>query len=153
MATLEAWNGRVATQTDANSPLDAPLLDGFRKDLDHLRQTVYGNNEGAGTYFTPVWGHRHTGSDSHVIGAPAVQSSGSQVIAASATWTPSVGTYQMVMVAAVGVAIELFISSSWRGYTGNGIREGGWSGIFDGTNMRLREFSATGATLWYQKFN
>lgn len=67
MATLETWNGRTAGQTDADSPQDTTLFDGVRKDLDHLRQVLYGNNEGAGTYYTPAWGHKHDGSDSAFV--------------------------------------------------------------------------------------
>jgi len=78
MATLETWNGRTAGQTDGDSPLDETLTDGIRLDLDHLRQVVYGDNEGSGTYHTPTWGHTHNGSDSNYIteiGAGAVSQS------------------------------------------------------------------------------
>jgi len=62
---LETWKGRTATQTDGNSPLDETLLDGIRKDLDHLRQVLYGSTEPS--FHTPSWGHKHNGTDSPYI--------------------------------------------------------------------------------------
>ncbi len=62
---LEGWNGRTAGQTDADSPLDATLMDGLRKDLDHLRQVLYGSTDPS--FHTPIWGHDHDGANSETI--------------------------------------------------------------------------------------
>ena len=59
---LETWNGRTASQTDADSPLDTTLMDGLRKDLDHLRQALYGSTDP--NFHTPIWGHNHDGVNS-----------------------------------------------------------------------------------------
>ena len=59
---LETWNGRTAGQTDADSPLDTTLMDGLRKDLDHLRQVLYGSTDP--NFHTPIWGHNHNGVNS-----------------------------------------------------------------------------------------
>ncbi|MCK5236203.1 MAG: hypothetical protein KAR06_04380 [Deltaproteobacteria bacterium] len=99
--------------------------------------------------------HHHTdANDGGVL--TDVQSDGSQVIAASATWTPTVGIYQIAVEDATGALTQqLYITAVWRGWTagGNGIREGGRLGYFDGTNMRFIENSGLGSVkIWYQKF-
>lgn len=92
-------------------------------------------------------------------------STGSQVIISGATWTPSVGVYQVGLDSPIGspsnfqVAFEMYISGSWR----KGIKldfslslyaEGFSSGIVfcDGTNMRFENLGGSSVTLWYQKF-
>ena len=62
---LETWNGRTASQTDADSPLDTTLLDGLRKDFDHLRQVLYGSTDPS--FHTPQWGHDHDGTNSKLV--------------------------------------------------------------------------------------
>lgn len=62
---LETWNGRTASQTDADSPLDTTLMDGLRKDLDHLRQVLYGSTDPS--FHTPAWGHDHDGTNSKLV--------------------------------------------------------------------------------------
>ena len=62
---LESWNGRTAGQTDADSPIDTTLMDGLRKDLDHLRQVLYGSTDP--NFHTPIWGHTHDGSNSEIV--------------------------------------------------------------------------------------
>lgn len=66
---LEIWNGRTASQTDADSPLDTTLLDGLRKDLDHLRQVLYGSTDP--NFHTPAWGHNHDGVNSKNVVLPS----------------------------------------------------------------------------------
>src|SRR3989304_5097525 len=63
---LETWNGRTASQTDADSPLDTTLMDGLRKDLDHLRQVLYGSTDP--NFHTPGGGHNHDGANSKLVG-------------------------------------------------------------------------------------
>ncbi len=81
-------------------------------------------------------------------------STGSQAIAFGATWTPSVGVYQIVIGGWGGIPdgavyLQLFISGSWRGL-GNPITS---IMFFDGTNMRLsNNDSEDTATVYYQKF-
>ena len=145
-APSKSWVTIVDSQVDADSPLDTILMTGIRDNLIHLEEWI-------GKTYTAAIDHNHDGINSAVPGPPAIQSSGSQVISASATWTPSAGTYQMVCVAAVAIEIQLYISGAWRGFAVNGIREGGWSGIFDGANMRFLEVASAASTLWYQKFN
>ena len=67
---LETWNGRTASQTDADSPLDTTLMDGLRKDLDHLRQALYGSTDP--NFHTPIWGHNHDGTNSPIMSAPYI---------------------------------------------------------------------------------
>ena len=62
---LETWNGRTASQTDADSPLDTTLMDGLRKDFDHLRQVLYGSTDPS--FHTPIWGHNHDGTNSKLV--------------------------------------------------------------------------------------
>ena len=62
---LETWNGRTASQTDSDSPLDTTLMDGLRKDLDHLRQVLYGSTDP--NFHTPAWGHSHDGVNSKTV--------------------------------------------------------------------------------------
>jgi len=62
---LETWNGRTASQTDADSPLDTTLMDGLRKDIDHIRQALYGSTDPS--FHTPVWGHDHDGTNSKLV--------------------------------------------------------------------------------------
>ena len=62
---LETWNGRTASQVDADSPLDTTLMDGLRKDLDHLRQVLYGSTDP--NFHTPIWGHDHDGTNSKLV--------------------------------------------------------------------------------------
>ena len=62
---LETWNGRTASQTDADSPLDTTLMDGLRKDIDHIRQALYGSTDPSS--HTPVWGHDHDGTNSKLV--------------------------------------------------------------------------------------
>ena len=62
---LETWNGRTASQTDSDSPLDTTLMDGLRKDLDHLRQVLYGSTDPS--FHTPAWGHDHDGTNSKLV--------------------------------------------------------------------------------------
>ena len=82
-------------------------------------------------------------------------STGSQVIAFGATWTPTAGVYQMLCI--MGgipdgvVSLNLFISGSWRVpfpiVNIIGIY------FFDGTNMRLwNNDSEDTSTVFYQKF-
>jgi len=62
---LETWNGRTASQTDADSPLDTTLMDGLRKDFDHLKQVLYGSTDP--NFHTPIWGHNHDGTNSKLV--------------------------------------------------------------------------------------
>src|SRR3989304_3938576 len=62
---LETWNGRTASQTDADSPLDTTLMDGLRKDIDHIMQALYGSTDPS--FHTPVWGHDHDGTNSKLV--------------------------------------------------------------------------------------
>ena len=151
MATLEIWNGRVATQTDANSPLDFPLMDGLRKDMDHLRQVVYGDNEGSGTYYTPVWGHTHDGLNSKPITAPSIQSSGGESIPASSTWTPAQAMYNVIYDSPSNdIIMQLYVSGSWRSF---GTTPSGWAIFADGTNVRALNQIAAARTLYFQNFS
>ena len=74
-------------------------------------------------------------------------STGSQAIAGSTTWTPTVGVYQIVGLSA-NTSLSLFISGVWR-FSG-----GADAGImfFDGTNMRLDNTWSVSNTVYYQKF-
>src|SRR3990167_1146951 len=74
---LETWNGRTASQTDADSPLDTTLMDGLRKDIDHIRQAIYGSTDPS--FHTPVWGHDHDGTNSKLV-VLASQSAGNYLL-------------------------------------------------------------------------
>lgn len=108
---LTAWTGRNASQVDADSPVDEPLMQGFNADMTHLRQVLYGN--GSGGFNTPIDGHVHNGSDSEeiVLGTDSVGATqiidgsvgaaeldktgtnGSQAINGSSSFTPPAGFY------------------------------------------------------------
>jgi len=85
-------------------------------------------------------------------------STGSQAVAFGATWTPTVGVYQMIAVFG-GVPdgflhLQLYISGVWRTATAS-VSAANISGIifFDGTNMRLSNSdSEDSCTIYYQKF-
>lgn len=74
--------------------------------------------------------------------------SGSQVIAQSATWVPAAGIYNVVVGSAY-VTLQIYVSGAWRSsdsYSGSGL-------IYcDGTNMRFNNGSAQ-VTIYYQKFD
>ena len=71
---LTAWTGRTAAQTAANAPVDVTLMDSLRLDLNHLRQTVYG--DGAGGFYTAAEPHTHDGSNSVIAAEAATVSAG-----------------------------------------------------------------------------
>ena len=85
-------------------------------------------------------------------------STGSQIIAGSASWTPATGVYQMVQGQTYpgDIMLQLYISGAWRGsFTLDYTYQTPNSGIafFDGTNMRLQNTTnSTSKTIWYQKF-
>ena len=85
-------------------------------------------------------------------------STGSQVIASVATWTPTAGVYQIVDINTIGtiqISLSLFISAAWRSSAAIGVNSfWGLGGImfFDGTNMRLYNAGADSGTIYYQKF-
>ena len=85
-------------------------------------------------------------------------STGSQAIASLATWTPTVGVYQIVDINTAGtiqISLSLFISAAWKSSAAIGVNSfWGLGGImfFDGTNMRLYNAGADPGTVWYQKF-
>ncbi len=146
----KSWSLITDGQVDADSPLDTTLITALRDNLVHLEEWL-------GDGYAATKDHDHDGLNSKVLGTPSMQSSGYQDIAASATWTPSLGSYQFVVHNATGAASpQLYIDSAWRGWTGagNGIREVGSFGYFDGANMRFLERTGAGTVrLWYQKFN
>lgn len=118
MATLETWNGRTASQTDADSPQDTTLWDGVRKDLDHLRQVLYGNNEGAGTYYTPAWGHNHDGTNSEPVILSSV-SAGDYIIHLNADErTTTSASYALLKESKIGVGGTFRIKFSAKGVDG-----------------------------------
>lgn len=132
-------------QVDADSPLDTTLITSIRDALINLQERL---GTGLGT---EAQNHAHTGADgSAVLGTPSVQSDGSQFVAASGTWTPSTGTYQVTtdITVANDPYLQLFISSAWRGTPGNKA-----PGIIyaDGTSMRFS--TSLAVTFWWQKFN
>jgi len=83
---------------------------------------------------------------------------GTQTILTGATWTPSVGVYQIVDTSLITTALttlSIYISGSWR--SGGVVAVNSvWNmtGIyfFDGTNMRLFNNGGSSATIYYQKF-
>ena len=84
-------------------------------------------------------------------------STGSQVIVASSTWTPTVGVYQIVDEAvSSSLILQIYVSGSWRGsYVLGATPEKIITGInyFDGTNMRVINGEDIDTnTAWYQKF-
>lgn len=109
MATLETWNGRTATQTAANASINVALMSGVRLDLDHLRQVTYGNNEGAGTYFPPIWGHDHDGVNSRVTTVPTSSVGQNELKTSTATGS--------VLIPASGSNTLTLTGGTWAMYT------------------------------------
>lgn len=85
-------------------------------------------------------------------------STGSQAILGAATWTPTVGVYQIVggQSPSNSLILQLFISAAWRGsYVADATPQNDITGInfFDGTNMRVQNTETSDTnTVWYQKF-
>lgn len=85
-------------------------------------------------------------------------STGSQAILGGATWTPTVGVYQIVggQSPSNSLILQLFISAAWRGsYVADATPQNDITGInfFDGTNMRVQNTETSDTnTVWYQKF-
>lgn len=146
MALTYTWNTVNATQTDPDSPVDTTLMEALRQNAIH-------NFDWIGKDYTPVDNHDHDGVNSKVQGTPGVQSEGSEVVAASGTWVPDVGTYQVVTPGVAGlVRFEMFISGAWRFGNSVNIRSGHLY-YCDGTNMRFKNWSGGSETVYYQKFN
>ena len=80
-------------------------------------------------------------------------STGSQVIASSATWTPAAGVYQLTFIddgiVSNRVHFQLYISGTWRGDLDLTTLTGIF--FFDGTNMRIYNNGSI-RTAYYQKF-
>ncbi len=82
-------------------------------------------------------------------------STGNQTINAGNTWTPSTGVYQIVRddeQSSTGF-LEIYISGNWRGLSTLVSSSAGIGIIFcDGTNMRIRCYTGSFVTIYYQKF-
>lgn len=108
MPTITPWNGRVAAQTDADSPVDQPLMDGIRLDLDHLREFGYGNPSGG--FYTPIYGHDHDGVNSKNV-TLETSTTGTNVVAADNTAQTSVGIHSRFWVARPGdIRVRLYFT-------------------------------------------
>ena len=84
-----------------------------------------------------------------------ITTNGSQSISAGSTWMPSAGVYNMTTPQITAIS-QLYVSGSWRGYTGTGsvgpLQVMG--AIFDGTNMRIRNSDVSvSMTVYWQRFD
>lgn len=59
-APTYSWNSILASQTDAESPIDSTLMEGMRQNLIHLKEWV-------GNGFTPAQDHDHDGINSKSV--------------------------------------------------------------------------------------
>ena len=108
---LETWNGRTASQTDSDSPLDTTLMDGLRKDLDHLRQVLYGSTEP--NFHTPIWGHTHDGVDSKTV-VLASQTAGDYLLYAAPNISPAINSTSYVKAKEIKVGVAGAFRISFR---------------------------------------
>jgi len=84
-------------------------------------------------------------------------STGSQAILGGATWTPTVGVYQVVnsVQDPNSIILQLFVSAAWRSNINADSTISGFAGIVfcDGSNMRFINNETLDAnTVYYQKF-
>jgi hypothetical protein len=95
-------------------------------------------------YASGDWRMTNTGQYSRLT----ISSSGLQVIASGATWTPPIGVYNFTA-DGTAIGLELFINGTWNG-VGTGTMKG--LAYMDGVNMRLKKNGAGSDTVYYQKF-
>ena len=126
----------------------------------------YSNNWVLDQFLTFLQANQLGANDEHLYDSFAVEHNinttpaftGTQTILTGATWTPSVGVYQIVDTSLITTALttlSIYISGSWR--SGGVVAVNSvWNmtGIyfFDGTNMRLFNNGGSSATIYYQKF-
>ena len=116
---LETWNGRTASQTDSDSPLDTTLMDGLRKDLDHLRQVLYGSTDPS--FHTPAWGHDHDGTNSKLV-VLASQTAGDYLLDTNpAERTTASASYVKLKETKVGVSGTFRIKFSLKSDAGGAV--------------------------------
>ena len=119
---------------DPDSPITTGLMTAYRDNITEVA-------EGA------------SGARIHPSSAldDTITTDGSQSIGATATWTPSQGTYNMAVEnSTIGGLFDIFVSSSWR----IGITNISGLAFFDGTNMRIANGHGSNSyTTYWQRFD
>lgn len=149
-----AFTTILASQTDADSPIDTTLMDLIRTNLDDLDAARVTNGDS----------HDHAGGDGAPIllggiGTSAIKgvsiyktpvSSGNVTVASLATYTPAAGVYMVTQTSGSnGLVLDLFVSAAWR----RGINRITSINYFDGTYMRIYNGNASASeTFFWQSF-
>ena len=137
-----AWTIIPDSDIDPDSPVTTGLMTALRDNV----AAVANGDSGA----PPI-------KPSSALGS-TITTEGSQSIAATVTYTPSAGFYNLVSSNAANsnlyLLLSLYVSSAWRGENSTGNAALDCSALMDGTNQRIKNINGSSTSvLYWQRFD
>jgi len=146
----ESWSVVTSGQVDADSPLDETLMEAMRGNLIHLEEWL-------GDSYTAAKDHDHDGTNSKAVVGVAANTitgteilnqidQGSQVIAATASWAPSM--FMTAWYSDGGASASLEANHPVVGWQQSASGSGS-AVMFDGGNVRFHNLHGSNSYTFY----